>query len=546
MIAFLRYHAFALCSGVLLALCFPSFHWYPIAWVALVPLFYRSTRCRTWEGALQFFVAGWIFHSVLLQWLITNIFWAGGWAVIGYQLLCIVLALFWAVLGALWAWAHQRAPRVAGAGCLATLWLAMEWGQGNLFTGFGWGALGYSQGPDLAVAQWGAVGSVSLVSLFVVLVNALAALMLAEKRLRIARGIAIGAILLLSHVFGALLLGEADYDTKPFTAGVFQSDYPQELKWDREYAEEMVQRAVFWSKALAASKNVDLFVWPEALVTGHYESPELKQWMVDLVLSTGSPLFTGSTRHALEGPEGAKVTKSYNSSIVMSADGAILDYYDKVHLAPFGEYMPFDTYLPFLRQIVPVDVDAGAKQKVLAVDDYHLGPLICFEVLFSPMAERLRRDGADSLVVVTNLGWFGASNAIPQEFELARMRAIETRLPLIHSANTGFSGVFDPWGRFQAVNGVVDDRGRFRPVKEIPLLATRMHRMIDALPVASPGRRPIPYGPVVFPWIALVGALVLLIAVALAPAQALSSEPSESRSGKQRAGTRTNRGRIEI
>jgi hypothetical protein len=140
-----------------------------------------------------------------------------------------------------------------------------------------------------------------------------------------------------------------------------------------------------------------------------------------------------------------------------------------------------------------------------------LGPLICFEVLFAPMAEQLRRMGADCLVVMTNLGWFGSSNAIPQELELARFRAIETRLPLIHSANTGISGVFDPWGRFEVVNGAIGSQGRYVKWEpgELRPNDVRNRRMVGALRVAGPASRPLPIGPPAFPWIWLASALVL-------------------------------------
>ena len=115
--------------------------------------------------------------------------------------------------------------------------------------------------------------------------------------------------------------------------------------------------------------------------------------------------------------------------------------------------------------------------------------------------------------MITNLGWFGASSAIPQELELARMRAVETRLPLVHSANTGISGVFDPWGRFTLVDGVFDSAGKFRRFNRDLYGAddTIMQRVAGALPVPAPGKRPVPHGPSVFPLsaVALTGLAAL-------------------------------------
>lgn len=487
-----RKYGWAIASGVVLAFCFPTFRWWPIAWIALVPLFYRTVSAPPLETAAQFFLTGWIFDSLLLQWLITNIFWGGGWAVIGYQLLCMILGVFWAAAGLAWAWGRNHGPRWGRAAYLAALWTVMEWGQANLFTGFGWSALGYSQGTDLALAQWAAVGGVSLISFFLVLGNALIAFAIADRRGRWPRLAAAVALIAITHVVGAQLLQNPDYATRPLTVGIIQSDFPQELKWDADYTEEMVRKSSEMSKQLAQYTNLDCFVWPEAVVMRDYSRPELMRWLADASRSTGAYLFTGAQR------DDYATGKSYNSSVLIDPDGNVVDYYDKVHLAPFGEYMPFDKFLPFLRQIVPQDVDAGSDHKVLSLRDRRFGPMICFEVLFATIAENLRRQGADFLVVVTNLSWFGMSNAIPQELEIARLRAIETRLPLVHSANTGFSGVFDPWGRFQVINGIIVSNGEFRLLKDPEILATRMHRLLAALPVSAPARRPLPVNPATF------------------------------------------------
>jgi len=500
-------------SGVLLAWSFPTYHLFVLAWVALVPLLLTAVKCSSlWRGGLCFFAAGWAFHSILLQWLMSNIYWGGGWAVIGYQLLCIALALFWAGLGMLWLWARQRTP-FAGAIALAVLWVWMEWCQANLFSGFGWSALGYCQGKDPALAQFAALGGVSAVSFLLVAFNALLALAIAGRRGRVTRLVAAIILVIAAHLAGSMLLGPADYVSKPFTAGLFQSNFPQEMKWDRDYTRDMVVKAAEHSQALAEQHPVQSFFWPEALVMSDYSAPELMQPMADLVKQTGAHLFTGSTRDA----EVQGSVRSYNSSLLLTPEGAVAGYYDKVHLAPFGEYMPFSSIFPFLRHITPIDVDAGTEQKVMTLENRRLGPLICFEVLFAPLVENLRRMGADTLVVVTNLGWFGRSNAIPQELELARFRAIESRLPLIHVANSGISGVFDPWGRFESVNAMLY-QGRYHewPKERIedPAMFI-MERCMGALKVAASANRPIPGGPVIFPWLCLGVALLFVMGAVL-------------------------------
>jgi len=526
MIAVLRHYAFALLSGLLLTLAFPAFDLFFLAWVALVPLLCRVLRSSPWEAAAQFFVAGWLFHSLLLQWLAGNVHWAGGWALLGHQLLCVFLGLYWAALGALWTWAHRRAPKMAGAFFVALLWVGMEWLQARILSGFGWSALGYSQGFDLALLQCAALGGVSLVSFLLVLVNALLALLITEPTWRLHRLGALAGVLVLSHLGGWCLLGTPDYGSAPLTVGLYQSNYSQKMKWDWEYAEDMVHRAAYQSARLAQFEQVGLFVWPEALVVRHFEEAAVMQSMTELTTGAHVPLFAGAVRNDRE--QG----RSYNSSVLIDAEGKVVDTYDKVHLAPFGEYVPFERYLPFLKAILLGSVDAGTEQKVLPVAGRRLGPLICFEVLFTPLAERLRQEGADFLAVVTNLAWFGDSNVIPQEFELARLRAIETRLPLVHSANTGISGVFDPWGRFQPLCAAIGPNGRYVKWEDEPVdpESTVMQRRVGALPVAAAVRPPIPRGCLVFPWLAMAGAILMMAVVLIRPVRppgGLPKRPTE-------------------
>jgi apolipoprotein N-acyltransferase len=495
-------------SGVALALTFPAWGLYPLAWVALVPLFWRVQTFGPRASFGHFFLSGWLFNSLVLQWLVTNIYWAGGWAIFGYQILCVTLALFWGVTGLTWWWIRGRVPRVYGGLCLAVLWIVMEYLQGHVGTGFGWCAIAYGQGRDPYVLQLAALGGTALIAAALILCNALMALAISEKgKWRIIRIAVALVVVAASHGVGALLLGEPDYRTQPFHVGIIQADFSNEMKWDREYTEEMVRNIAGKSQRLARMEKVDLFVWPEAAIMTEITTPGINRIVTELTKGTGIPLFTGSER------VDKKTGRSPNSSWLINGQGEIVDYYDKVHLVPFGEYVPFASYIPFLKSVVPAmgEVGFGEKLKVLPADGRKFGPLICFEVLFADLSEDLRRQGAEFLVVITNLAWFGQSDAIPQELELGRLRAVETRLPLVHCANTGISGVFDPWGRFTPINAVIDSQGRYGKVtRDFPPEDLIMQRAVGALPVALPALRPIPYGPPSLPWVAMVLTVLLL------------------------------------
>lgn len=507
----LKQYGLAVLTAILLATAFPRFHIWPLAWVALIPLLWQVSRGTPRDAALQFWVAGWVFHSLTLQWLMTNIYWAGGWAILGMQALCMFLSVFWMPVGYLWVYFRPRAPLWLSPILLALLWHAMELTHARALTGFGWSALGYSQGINLIFAQLAALGGVSFLSLIMVLFAGLLCEALRHKAMRWPLAGAALALALLAHGVGYLFFGLPSYDDRPLKVGIFQSNFPNEMKWDREFTELMVENAATKSFQLARFEELDLVVWPEALIMQHYEDPRIMTLLRTLCLDGEVGLFSGTVR------VDPAYRHSLNSSVLMGRDGEVIGTYDKVHLAPFGEYVPFDEYLPFLSQFVPgAGISPGQTLHTLDFEGNRFGPLICFEVLFAPMAQQHRAEGAEFLVVITNLSWFGGSNALVQELEIARMRSIETRLPLVHAGNTGISGVFDGFGRFEPVNAVIGAENRFYKWEQerIPPPSTAMQRRVGGWELSEPARHPTAWGPVYGPWV-LLGSLGLLLAVLL-------------------------------
>lgn len=520
---FLRNYGPPILSGILLALSFPGWGLYPLAWVALAPLFRQCMHLSPWRVFGRFLLSGLVFYALLLQWLLTNVYWAGGWAVFGYAALCLIMALYWGLTGALWSFIQRRLPVPAGMLSLAIMWAAMEFLQSRLLSGFGWGSIAYSQGKDIYLLQLASVAGAFFITAVIVRVNTLIAEAIVDKRVfRRILFFAVAALIIIAvHGVGYLLLGRPDVNSRPLRVGIVQSNFPLEMKWDREYAIEMVRNTAEKSRALVRAQPLDLIVWPEALITTDIDRPEIWSIVSELARDTGAYIFTGSSRRNEE-------TGGFlNSSHLIAPQGTIAGYYDKVHLAPFGEYVPFGEYFPFIKSIVPAigDVEFGKGQKVFPVAGRTIGPLICFEVLFSNLAEELRSRGADLLVVITNLGWFGESNAIPQEMEIARMRAVETRLPQIHCANTGVSGVFDPWGRFQVANGYFTSGGNFgffsREARPEEIITERVGGIFD-LPAAAP--RPVPVLPWLFPWLMVGLSGAALIAAACASRKKAASK----------------------
>ncbi|HOV61286.1 MAG TPA: apolipoprotein N-acyltransferase [Candidatus Hydrogenedentes bacterium] len=491
----------AMISGVTLAAAFPRLALFPLAWIALVPLLISVARNnQTCKTARAFFLAGWIFHSIHLQWLMANIMWAGGWALIGQQLLCVALALHWAGVGALWTWSARRWPRRRWV-ILPPLWLAMEWLMARWLSGFGWSALAYSQG-SWSVAQWAAAAGVDGVSFLVITVNTLTAAALTEGgKPRWRRLVAAAGVLAVAVAGGMWLAGTAvpAPGSPLFRAAVFQTAFAQETKWDPDFAETLFSIQERMTRSLVAARPVDLVVWPEAAVYEDLSRPATRDRLIRLAKETGAALCVGGSR--------VEHGNDYNSAVLATSDGGYA-WYDKVHLAPFGEYIPFETWLPFPREIAFGGVAAGTEQRVFDLHGTPIGPLICFEVLFAPMARRLERMGARALVVMTNLGWFGASNVTAQELEIARFRAIENRVSLLHSGNTGISGMFDPLGRFTPVHVVFyGNEARFYDPTRIEPAMVYGRRMAGVFDVPPPALKPG------LPWRLALPLLAVLLAL---------------------------------
>ena len=492
----------AIVSGLLLAVAFPRLGWFPLAWIALVPLLAVAGREEhPFRVAVLFFLAGWVFHTIHLQWLMANIMWAGGWALIGQQLLCGALALHWAGVGALWAWGTLRWPRFRWI-LLPALWVAMEWLMARWLSGFGWSALAYSQGR-WPVAQWAAAAGVDGVTFLVITVNGLLAAGLLDRGPNRWIRSALAAVVLAAAVGGGYLLIQTAGDTvgEPlFRVAVLQTAFAQETKWDPDFAETLFAMQEQMTRSVTAARPADLVVWPEAAVPGDLSRPEIRERLIRLARECGATLCVGGSR--------GEGNLDYNSAVFVTSNGGYEEY-DKVHLAPFGEYIPFEAWLPFLRGMAFGGVSAGSAQRLFDFNGMAIGPLICFEVLFAPMARRLEWMGAKALVVMTNLGWFGASNVTAQELDIARFRAIENRLSLIHCGNTGLSGVFDPLGGFTPVHAIINGgEARFYDPARIQPEMVYGRRLAGVFDVAPPARRPG------WPWRLALPLLAVLLATA--------------------------------
>jgi len=438
-------------SGVLMALPFLNFRLWLLSWFALVPLLLAIRGKGRRTSFALCYLAGFVFFALVLHWLFSLVYWVGGVVLAGVILLVAYLAVYWGLFGLLTSFAREKfGARVWFTG--AAIWILLEYVESKLFTGFGWALVGYTQAYAPGVLQWASVGGVFLVSAIVVLANTMIYSVIVEGQRRQLR-LAVAVL-----VFGLIPLGgvlmRAGQTGKTLRVAVIQGDFPQDVKWNPDYLAD----SVFVHERLsseAASDGAELIVWSESAIPASLElNPRIKEDVERYADYRDVHLLLGAIRAGQTPEQG-----HFNSAYLINADGEIVDWYDKMHLAPFGEYVPLRRVFPFIGRIMPVlsDLSPGKRRTVFNVRGVKFGTLICFETVFPDLVRAMAREDTDFLITITNTAWFGRSAAAFQDLAICVFRAVENRMWLVRSANTGISCFIDPWGAVKSRVGSAEE-----------------------------------------------------------------------------------------
>ncbi len=426
-------------SSLLLTLAFPRWNLWGLAWVALVPLFLSLERARSRKEAFLFgFLAGFVFYLLSVSWLrhVT---------VFGLFFVATVLACYWGVFGVVW---HSVGTRHDGGWrrlLLPAAWTALEFIRSEIpVWGFGWNLLGYSQAPNLWVAQLASLAGVYAVSFLVFLGNTVIYSVVRQGIKASWR-----MVLLFILVFtGSSLFGYSRLLASPaaplFRVTVLQGNIPQSLKWEEAYKGEIL-RIYLNLTELASYDASQLIFWPEAAYPGFFNREAEAEAVKELARKIQIPVVVGSPHQGEKG--------YYNSAYLLGPSGEAIQRYDKIRLVPFGEYVPWKPVLGFLEPYayaLGVSDFSGGKEFTL-FQTAETGPrfsiLICFEDIFPALARKFVERGADFLAVLTNDAWFGHSSAPYQHLQASVFRAIENGVSVVRAANTGVSGFITSTGR---------------------------------------------------------------------------------------------------
>jgi apolipoprotein N-acyltransferase len=438
---------FSLCAGALAVAGFAPFGLWPLPVLSLAVLFALLARTASRRaGFLIGLVWGWGFFIAGVSWVFVSLSVYGGmatWlAALATFLFCTVLALFPAAVGALQArWPVSPAWRLLLLMPLA--WGATEWVRGWLFTGFPWLVAGYSQVPASPLAGYAPLVGVYGVSYLVALIAALLAWSVTTRGRHAPRAWAVVAIAALG-VGGQALRGVAwtTPDGAPTTVALLQGNIPQDMKWRPEKTLATLESYA----RMAAASPARLIVLPEtALPLFESDLPDAyRDGLASIGRQNGGDVLTGL-------PTGSPAGAYYNS--VISFGAAPSQRYHKVHLVPFGEYIPLKAVWGWVIEVLHIPLSDFARgavdQRPLAIGGQRVAANICYEDAFGEEIIRQLPE-ASVLVNVSNLAWFGDSFAPWQHAQLSQMRALETGRMMLRSTNTGVTAIIDAKGRMLA------------------------------------------------------------------------------------------------
>ncbi|UCH73681.1 MAG: apolipoprotein N-acyltransferase [Rhodospirillales bacterium] len=471
-----RRYAVATGLGAVATLALPPLYLLPalyvsftgLVWALPVGLRWRSAFFTGWWFGMGYFVSGlyWIGFAPITYSL--DLIWVLPFATVGLPILMAVFHGLAALLASV-----RDADNLRRALMLALAWGATEWLRGKAFTGFPWNLAGYSWLASDALAQSASVVGMYGVTLLAVAAAALLAGTAGGSARRRWISLALAIVIPAVAWGGGMLRLAGAPPPDDFVPGVglrlVQANIPQREKWDRR----LIRRNFDLHMSLSIADRpgwVTHIIWPETAATIDLTSGAAVRKTVSRIVPKGGHLLTGTPRRA-QAPR-----RIWNAMVAVDDSGEVVAVFDKFHLVPFGEYVPLRSVLPF-DKVTPgsLDFSAGPGPRTLDIEGLPpVSPLICYEAIFpGETVDPANRPAW--LLNLTNDAWYGDTAGPHQHLAITRARAIEEGVPLVRSANTGISAVFDSFGREIVRIGLseqgVADTGLPRPAKNLTVYA---------------------------------------------------------------------------
>lgn len=451
----------SLLSGILLALSFPGSGNSSLAFIGLIPLMLAVQSVSGRKAAGLGVLAGFVFFILSLGWLHNLTGTVAGAALkvsalLGYGVLSLYCALYFVPVAVTvsvcvrrWGVRTLRSNlRIMFS--VTMVWVASEYLRSVLFTGFPWNTLGVSQYASPALIQVAEWGGVYIVSAYIVWMNTSLFITLNQyvwgirsRQYRPHGELMFGLLpLALCVAYGLHLLLNPPIPRPSLQVALVQPNIQQTEKWDRAKDAQIRDTLSRLTETVARNDGIDLIIWPETALPDFLRTSEKSQDLVWRMTDMGVPLLIGS----MDFGDSESTRVYYNSSILLGTNGAVIAQYNKQHLVPFGEYVPFPQVM---KKFTPVEVDfAGGTESTLIPlsGKAPFSVLICFEDTVAPLAVKAVRAGARWLVNQTNDAWFDPGGQSEQHLAHAVFRCVENRVPMVRCCNTGVSCAIDVFG----------------------------------------------------------------------------------------------------
>ena len=464
-------------TGALYTACLPPFEQGWLCWIALAPLvmavwFSGKDSRRPWlRHLLLGYLAGIVFFTAAFSWLSSLGILFENTALRG---LSFLLSLYMGMYFAAWAWIigllkpgkfTSSAANLRTAFFAASAWVAFEWIRGWLFSGWGWNGLGvalHAQWPLIQIAEFTGVTGLSFAIVFTTVVLVATPLRLFDearsRRMRAHFDLTLTMIGLVGLFAFGVHRTQKPGATRIVRVAAVQANVPQREKFDPQFADQIFDKFARLSEiGLRSTPPRDLLIWPEASM------PEAVRDENTLSHRFATQISASSNVDLLLGALDAEGDQEYNAALLLSEMGQKVQAYRKIHLVPFGEYIPLRHEFPLFAivagQWVPGDFGIGRDYTNFSLTNspVQVAPLICFEDTIGELTRQFVIRGADLLVNVTNDGWFLYSAGSHQHLANAIFRCVETRRPMVRAANTGVTCFIDELGRVTQV--LKDDNG---------------------------------------------------------------------------------------
>jgi apolipoprotein N-acyltransferase len=437
-------------SGALYALALPPFDISEFGWVALIPLLFAVEGCRPGEAFRRGYVAGLVFFGMTMWWLVHV-------SIAAPVALTAFLALYFGVSAAWFArldsddsvWRNLLGAIVGVAG-----WVTVEWVRGHLVLGgFGWNGLAVTQHRNVPIIQFASYTGVHGVSALVCFVN----LAFFQTIRRFVRNIGAAQpirrlswefYLAMALICGAFLHGlrelRPEDGPRSLRIALAQGNIPQTLKFEPEQKPMILERYRTLTEVTLLAEP-DLIIWPETATPEALRyDPETFALVTNLALQAHAYLLTGT----IDVTPYSKPMEAFNAAIMIRPDGTLGEIYRKIHLVPFGEYVPLRKILPFMKYLTPIgeSFERGKDYTIFRLPELSFGAVICFEDTLPDVYRGFVKRGVDFMVNLTNDAWFKDSPAAEMHLANAVFRCPENRRWLIRSTNHGVSCAVDSFG----------------------------------------------------------------------------------------------------